>query len=742
MTDNTKLLRTAGFGLTALLVLILICATVAEKLYGTAFVSTFIYGSPLFVTLWGTAAVFSLLYLIRRKLPRRTAAFLLHLAFLIILAGALTTHIRGIQGSIHLRHGEQPLQTFTNRSGENCTLPFAVGLKDFELAYYPGTQAPMDFISTLTVHDQGYTHEGKVSMNRIYSYRHYRFYQSTYDADGKGSTLSISYDPYGIAVTYAGYWLLLLSCIAFFFEKDSRFRQLLRHPSLRKAASCMLLLAATLPASAAGVPKTLPRQTADRFGNIYVYYNDRICPLQTLARDFTLKLYGKDSYKGMTPEQVLTGWFFYYNNWKEEPIIRIKSSKIRQLLDTDKEYVRLTDFVGPKGYKLEQAQQTLSSAADRRALDEANEKFNLVSMICTGNALRIYPYRENADNQPVWYSIADPLPASMPHEQWAFVRYGMNYMAEKIAQKDYTSVEQLLDKTREYQEKEAGTFLPSPARFRAEKLYNALSHTRPLAMACLTIGILSFVFYCRRMSRQGQTKTWVSPSLLSLAGIILLYLITVISLRGFVSGHLPVSNGFETMQFMAACVLTLMLFFHRRFEAAIAFGYMLCGLALLVSLFGESNPPITQLMPVLSSPLLSLHVVTIMIAYSLLAFVMLNGVTAIVLHYSRKNCESEIERLYLISQILLYPAVFCLTAGIFIGAVWANVSWGRYWGWDPKEVWALITMLVYASALHPSSLPAFRRPMFFHGFAVIAFLSVLITYFGVNFIMGGMHSYA
>ena len=742
MTDYTKLLRTAGFGLTALLVLILICATVAEKLYGTAFVSTFVYGSPLFVTLWGTAAVFSLLYLIRRKLPQRKAAFLLHLAFLIILAGALTTHIWGIQGSIHLRHGEQPSQTFTGRSGESRNLPFTVGLKDFELAYYPGTQAPMDFISTIAIYDQGHTHEGKISMNRIYSYRHYRFYQSTYDADGKGSTLSVSYDPYGIAVTYAGYWLLLLSCIAFLFEKDSRFRQLLRHPSLRKAVPCMLFVASALPASAADAPKTLPRPAADRFGSIYIYYNDRICPLQTLARDFTLKLYGKDSYKGMTSEQVLTGWFFYYDDWKEEPIIRIKSNKIRQLLDTDKEYVRLTDFVGPKGYKLEQAQHTLSDAADRRALDEANEKFNLVSMICTGNALRIYPYRENADSQPLWYSIADQLPASMPHEQWAFVRYGMNYMAEKVAQKDYASVERLLEKTREYQEKEAGKFLPSPSRFRAEKLYNSLSHTRPLAMVCLTIGILSFVFYCRRMSRQERTKTWVSPLLLALAGIILLYLITVISLRGFVSGHLPISNGFETMQFMAACVLTLMFFFRRRFEAAIAFGYMLCGLALLVSLFGESNPPITQLMPVLSSPLLSLHVVTIMIAYSLLAFVMLNGVTAIVLHHSRKNCGDEIKRLHLISQILLYPAVFCLTAGIFIGAVWANVSWGRYWGWDPKEVWALITMLIYASALHPSSLPAFRRPMFFHWFALIAFLSVLITYFGVNFIMGGMHSYA
>ena len=261
-------------------------------------------------------------------------------------------------------------------------------------------------------------------------------------------------------------------------------------------------------------------------------------------------------------------------------------------------------------------------------------------------------------------------------------------------------------------------------------------------MACLTIGILSFLFYCRRVSRPlyGKTRLHIFP--LIALGIISLYLITLISLRGFVSGHLPLSNGYETMQFMAFCVTLLTFLFYRKLKAVIAFGYMLCGLALLVAMLGEANPPITQLMPVLASPLLSIHVVTIMIAYSLTAFVMLNGIMAIVLRHTRKDYQDAIVRLQIISRIILYPAVFCLALGIFIGAVWANVSWGRYWGWDPKETWALITLLIYTAALHPASLPAFRRPMFFHWFAVIAFLSVLITYLGVNFILGGIHSYA
>ena len=191
---------------------------------------------------------------------------------------------------------------------------------------------------------------------------------------------------------------------------------------------------------------------------------------------------------------------------------------------------------------------------------------------------------------------------------------------------------------------------------------------------------------------------------------------------------------------MAACVLTMALVAHRRFEMALSFGFMLCGLALLVAMMGESNPPVTPLMPVLSSPLLSIHVAVIMVAYSLFGFVMFNGIAAVVLYCSGRGHAAQIVRLQVLGRLMLYPAVFLLAVGIFTGAVWANVSWGRYWGWDPKETWALITLMVYAAALHTTSLPALRRPMVFHWFSIIAFLSVVITYLGANFIMTGLHS--
>ena len=225
-------------------------------------------------------------------------------------------------------------------------------------------------------------------------------------------------------------------------------------------------------------------------------------------------------------------------------------------------------------------------------------------------------------------------------------------------------------------------------------------------------------------------------------GVVLLYLTLQIALRWIVSDHIPLSNGFETMQFMAWCSALIALCAMRKFRMALPFGYLLCGFTLLVAMMGEASPRITQLMPVLQSPLLSIHVVVIMIAYSLLAFAMLNGVTALILHYTKQDSKAEVEYLQVVSNIMLYPAVFLLAIGIFVGAVWANISWGRYWGWDPKELWALITMLVYSAALHGSSLSWFRRSIFFHTFTIIAFLTVLITYFGVNFLLGGMHSYA
>ena len=747
-----KLLKRTAFSLLGILLLILTIATILEKIYGTDFVNEYIYSSVPFVILWGVTAITSLLYIIKSKLHRQPVIFLLHLSLLFILAGAFTTWIYGEQGTMRVRQGEQQT-SFTDSKGISHQLPFSITLNQFEIIYYKGTLAPMDFISHISVADKDCHRQiqGKVSMNHIFSYQHYRFYQSGYSEDNEGSVFSVSHDPYGIGITYAGYTLLLLSTVFFFFSPQSRFRQLLKSPLLHRSLTVILLLFAFslnsnfLKANSPS-PKVLPREVAEHFGDLYILYNNRICPLQTFARDFTIKLYGSSSYKGLTPEEVLTGWLFYYDSWKNEPIIRIKSNEARKLLEIEGNYARLKDYISTiNEYKLEKMMNHMRSGeqvTEKRGIEEADEKFNIINLVCTGAMMKIFPCRNIAGKTLEWYSQSDQLPQDMDNDKWVFIRKSMSYVNEMIVMKKYNDACLLLEKIKKYQQKECDGLLPADNKFKAEKIYNQFDYSKSVAMACICIGLICFIYYCHCMASQKRTSRKAIIILNILLWIVFTYLSAAICLRGYVSNHLPLSNGFETMQFMAWCTLLLTFLLQRKFAMLLPFGFLLCGLTLMVSMLGESNPQITQLMPVLQSPLLSIHVVVIMIAYSLLAFIMLNGVTAVILHQSQKECKEQIERLQIISQIILYPAIFLLAIGIFIGAVWANVSWGRYWGWDPKEVWALITMLVYALALHPRSLPWFHRTMFFHVFCITAFITVLITYFGVNFLLGGMHSYA
>lgn len=740
---NQRLLKWLAFGLFGLVILILMVATIVEKLYGTEFALATIYKSWWMVSLWAVATIAALCYVWREGLHRRWRILLLHLSFVVILIGAMVSYVTGREGRVHLRV-DQSVGSFEIHGGESEEFPFDLRIEEFELQYYPGTFAPMDYLSHVVVVDNGAETRDVISMNNIMRYRGYRLCQSGYDPDGLGATLSVAYDPYGIAITYCGYALLLLSILLFFIEPHSVFRSLLKHRSLKRLGVVLAFVFATaLPthatASDAALPETLSKQSAERFCDIYVYYNDRIAPLQTLAIEFTTKLYGSSSYRGLSAEQVLTGWFFFYDDWKHEPMIKIKGDDIAALLSIDGSYASLTDFTDRNGYKLDAALRGELDVSRSNA-ELANEKFNLVSMLCMGTLFKIYPCRDPATDTVTWYSMSDTLPSTIPYEQWLFIGQSMNLVAEQVMMRNDAEIERLMGKIRKYQEREAAGQLPSLARFEAEKLYNSIGWNRPLAMASLTLGIVCFLLFC--FVRNATLLRWLRRCLYVVMVALGLYLTVHIALRWYVSGHVPLSNGYETMQFMSWCSVVLTLTLVRKFHLALPFGLLLVGFTLLVAMMGEASPRITQLMPVLQSPLLSIHVMVIMIAYTLLAFMMLNGISAVVLKLSRRDATEDVERLYVVSRIMLYPALFLLAIGIFIGAIWANVSWGRYWGWDPKEVWALITMLIYAALIHAGSLPMLRRPMVFHVLTIVAFLSVVVTYFGVNFLLGGMHSYA
>lgn len=735
-----KTLKRISFGSLIAMLVVLATATIVEKMNGTQVARAWFYDNIAFVALWIVIAVTGLCYLVMRRMWKRPSVLLLHLSLLVILAGAGITWFTALHGKMQAVSG-QAVNVFTTTDGVTHTMPFSVTLKSFDIHTYPGTPAPMDFVSVIEVDDgRGEHKSGTVSMNNVFSHRGYRFYQSGYDAEGRGAIFTVSHDPWGIGVTYVGYGLLLMGMIGILTDRRTTFRKLLHHPALHRGMVALLLLVGTTTGINAQ-PQTLPRDLADKMGDLYILHNNRICPFQTFARQFTAKLYGKTSYKGLTAEQVASGWIFYYDDWKNEPLIKIKNGTVRHLLGIDGKYAALEDFYRKvSSGAMQQAIDSLQAADDQatiRALGEADERYQIANMVAAGTMIKLFPLNHGGSLE--WYSHGSlDIPHDIDDGKWLFMRSGMDYLYEMVARQDWKSADQFITKLKKYQVKECGDMLPSDTAFRAEKLYNAMEWDRPLAMLLSTLGIVLFIITCRSVARGQRLPRWARIVSIVTLALSLVYLTTALVLRWIISGHVPMSNGFETMQFMAWSTMVIVLLLHRKSVMVLPFGILTSGLALMVASFGESNPQITQLMPVLVSPLLSIHVAVIMIAYALLAFLMMTGVMALTL----RNDASQVERLHIMGQIILYPAVFLLTVGVFIGAIWANVSWGSYWSWDPKEVWALITFIIYALPLHGQSLPLFRKPMFFHIYCVIAFLSVLITYFGVNFILGGMHSYA
>lgn len=734
-----KTLKRISFGCLILMLGVLASATIVEKVSGTSTTREWFYDNIAFVALWAVIASSSLTYILVRKMWKRFSVFLLHVSLLVILAGAGITWFTAIKGKMQAPQGTA-VNVFTTTDGKQHTLPFTLTLRSFDIQTYPGTPAPMDFVSHVTVNNQGNNVVGTVSMNKVFSYDGYRFYQSGYDSEGRGAIFTVAHDPWGIAVTYAGYGLLLVGMIAVLLDRRAGFRTLLRHPALKRGAAAIVLLIAGLGVANAQ-PQTLPRDVADAMGDLYILHNDRICPFQTFARQFTAKLYGKPSYKGLTAEQVAAGWIFFYDDWKNEPMIKVKNGNVRHLLGIDGKYASLEDFYRTvSSGAMQQAIDSLQAIDDQatiRALGEADERYQIANMVAAGTMIKLFPLNHSGHLE--WYSHGSlDIPHDIDDGKWLFMRSGMDYLYEMIARQDWNGAHQFITKLKKYQAKECGAMLPSNTAFRAEKLYNSMEWDRPLSMVLATLGIVLFIITCRCVAQSRQLPLWARSGAIAVLVLSLAYLTMALTLRWIISGHVPMSNGFETMQFMAWATVAITLLTARKSMLVLPFGILTAGLALMVASFGESNPQITQLMPVLASPLLSVHVAVIMIAYALLAFLMLGGVMALTL----RNNKEVVERLHVVGQVILYPAVFLLTIGVFIGAIWANVSWGTYWSWDPKEVWALITLIIYALPLHSQSLPMFRKPLFFHSYCIIAFISVLITYFGVNYILGGMHSYA
>ena len=700
-------MKRANVLLMVLVVIALAAGTIVEKIAGTEAASVAVYNSWWFILLLALVGVGAVAAIVREKMWRVPYRLLIYGSAVIILLGGGLTTWTGTHGSMTLQKGV-PFDAFADDDGAEYHLPFTLTLDNFEVLTYPGSHAPMDFVSRIDVDGE----KAEISMNNIYKHGGYRFYQADYDQEGN-STLSVAHDPIGIAVTYLGYALLVIGLVGMFLSPNSHFRRLL------KVVPLLLLLLSAGVVSAA--PSALPRHTADQMGRIQVLYKGRVCPLQTFAKDFTTKLYGNATYQGLTPEQVLSGWMFYYGEWCDQPVIKIKGGDLRRQLGMEGRYTTLNNL---------QAHQSLfEGQPSSKEVAAASEKLNLVLRVANSSLLKIYPLADSLGNIG-WYSQNDPLPITVDDDTYIFVRKQLGYCQELVVRGDFTALDTVFAKTCEYQQKQAASVIPSPARMGAERLYNALTTGRWLAMLVVALGLL---FFALNLWSKGKIRNLHLRLATLLVALLTAFLLLIIVLRWIAGGHVPMAGGFDSMNLMTLALGVGSLCVVRRHPAAPSVALLAMGFCQMVAMMSGSNPPITHLMPVLASPLLTLHVTVIMIAYALFLFVMLGSLAALIQ-------PSQRERLERTNLMMLYPAEALLAVGIIIGAVWANISWGNYWSWDPKEVWALVTLIVYLYPLYLSRKENHSRTLF-HVYCAVAILSVVITYFGVNLILGGAHAY-
>lgn len=725
------------------IILILITATIVESSKGTAFVRQHIYTSAWFVVLWAALAVVAAVYIVLRKNKSNvsTSVLLVHASFLVILLGAFTSWTMAESGTIHLRQNETT-STMKDEEGKTKELGFEVSLKNFNVVNYPGTDAPMDYVTTLTANTQ----EIKVSMNNIGSFNGYRFIQSGYDSDMQGTTLGVYHDPWGIGITYTGYALLFISLIATMASKKTRMRHLYRKAlSLQgaKAWAVTALLAVSSFATSANAQEMvkIDGDIADDFGKICVLYNSRITPINTVATSFVTKLCGKPTWDGLSSNQVFAGWIFDVPYWETVKMIEIKEKKAQELLGINGKWASFDDFWDNyNNYKLDAPLKKAYKDGDtklQKQLRDADEKFNIIRMLYGGEMLKMFPYAGKQGHMQ-WFAPGQPLGnLKLDEKELVFIKKSMDYLAESIITGDKARAEEIAKKIYSYQHVRGKAVVPTKFRIYTETFYNKTNAQRLPVMLYLTLSLLLAIVSTLSLNNGKQKKTRLVSSVLT--WVMLIHTTLLLALRWYVSGHLPMSNGYETMQFMAWATLIVTLVMQKRFLPVKQFGPLLSSFALLVAMITDGNPQITQLMPVLQSPLLSVHVMVIMFSYALFGLTALIGLQGLIAHH-RKQEEKE-QQLAALSQFLLYPAVALIAIGIFIGAIWANVSWGRYWSWDSKETWALITMLIYSAPLH-ADIKWLRKAQHMHIYMLLAFLSVLMTYFGVNYFLSGMHSYA
>ena len=648
---------------------------------------------------------------------------------------------------------------------QTWVLPFSLKLNQFELERYPGSMSPSSFASEITLIDEQNNVEKpyRIFMNNILEYKGYRFYQSSYDQDEKGTVLSVNHDYWGTIVTYIGYFLLFGSLIVSFFTKKTRFQKVSQkiketHDKRKKilvSAVAFLFVFVHAFDSTAQDNNELSKEHAQAFGKLLLQNKDgRIIPVNTTATEVLVKISKKSSFEGLSADQVFLGMISNPEHWKNKSMIKVGDPEIQKTLQLSGNYASYNDFFNQKGqYKLKsEIDKTYAKKpALRNKYDKeliyVDERVNVCYLVYNGNLLKIFPIPDDPDN--AWISPLSPTSTKMKGAVNAIVLFEdyTNKLNAGIRSQDYREAESALQKISEYQLEEGGAIIPSATKANLEVLYNKLNIFKSLFPVFMMLGIVLFGFLFVQIFRPELEFKWIIRSLVGIAVLAFAAQTFGLGLRWYIAGHAPWSNGYESMIYIAWATMLAGFIFMKKSPIILSVTSLLTGVTLLTAHMSWLNPEITNLVPVLKSYWLTIHVATITASYGFLALGGLTGFLnlGIMIFRNKGNAERvnlTLKELSLIIELSLTVGLILLVIGNFLGGIWANESWGRYWGWDPKETWSLVTIIGYSFILHMRLVPGLRSTFSFNFFSMFGFSSVLMTYFGVNYYLSGLHSYA
>ena len=656
---------------------------------------------------------------------------------------------------------------------EIIKLPFSIYLKDFQLDRYPGSMSPASYASEVVLVDreEGVKMPYRIFMNNILEHRGYRFFQSSYDMDEKGTILSVNHDP-GTLPTYIGYILLAIGMFWSLFSKGNRFEKLSKKAKKAKEASlASLILVGVLFSSTPSFSQDITlltkfdKEHASKFSKLIVQdTSGRMKPVDTLSLEILAKLYRGSSIeiagKTLDANQVVLGMMMRPDIYRDVKMIRTKNKEVNKLLGVseDAKYVSFSqffeDFQNMRGYKLIDAVEQASRKAPKhrdmfdKSVLKVDERVNIAYMVYTGSVLKFWPKKNDINNK--WFATLEALKTFPSDESQKIRDIAVEYFTSvdnALSSGDWSKADKALSKIKEYQKFYGASVYPDEAKIQAELFYNKAKIFETLYPLYFLIGFVLLIFSFIKVLKPKLNIELLSKTTLGLLVVFFIAHTVGLALRWFISGHAPWSNGYESMIYIGWATVLAGFIFSRRSSMTMASTSILTGLILFVAHLNWMNPQVTNLVPVLNSYWLSIHVAVITASYGFLGLGALLGFITIGLFiFKNKNNEvrlsHSIRELNAINEMSLMAGLALLTVGNFLGGVWANESWGRYWGWDPKETWALVTILVYTVVVHIRFIKSIYNEFNYAVVSLLSYTSVIMTYFGVNYYLAGLHSYA